>query len=214
MFRKGAGSVLVMAVGVVSLGCSVPLSRSTGYLDGYPAFVDHHLVNAVVEIPAGTNDKWEVEKTSGGLHWEKKDGKPRVVQYLGYPANYGMIPRTSLPETLGGDGDPLDVVVLGPAADRGSVVRARPIGVLRLLDDGERDDKIIAVPLEGPLSDAVDLDSLDSRYPGIRQILETWFTHYKGPGRITSDGFGNVADAMAVVQEASTHFEGALRSSE
>ena len=51
----------------------------------------------MVEIPAGSNDKWEVDKTSGALYWEQEDGKPRVVQYLAYPGNYGMIPRTSLP---------------------------------------------------------------------------------------------------------------------
>ena len=46
--------------------------------------------------------------------------KPREVKYLGYPGNYGMIPRTLLPKELGGDGDPLDVIVLGPAVERGS----------------------------------------------------------------------------------------------
>ena len=164
------------------------------------------LIHVVVEIPAGTNAKWEVEKASGGLHWEQKDGKPRVVQFLAYPGNYGMIPRTSLPYEVGGDGDPLDVLLLGPQVARGSVVQARPIGVLQLLDDGERDDKILAVPLQGPLSDVTSLESLETLYPGVQLILETWFTSYKGSGRITSSGFAGTSDAVAIVREANAYY--------
>ena len=167
MKRKGPYTVLLPLVLAIS-ACASPRERDPSYLDGYAAFADHGLVHVVVEIPAGTNDKWEVEQSSGALRWEHENGRPRVVQYLAYPVNYGMIPRTSLPREIGGDGDPLDVLLLGPRMDRGAVVRARPIGVLRLLDDGERDDKILTVPIAGPLSDALDLETLDARYPGAR----------------------------------------------
>ncbi len=70
-------------------------------------------INVVVEIPTGTTAKWEVTKPDGKLQWEFKRGKPRVVKYLGYPGNYGMLPRTLLAKEDGGDGDPLDVIVLG-----------------------------------------------------------------------------------------------------
>ncbi len=198
---------LVFWLLVVALsGCAT----SRHYVGGYPALAGDGLVHVVVEIPAGTNDKWEVEKESGALHWEQRDGRPRVVQYLAYPGNYGMIPRTSLPAEAGGDGDPLDVLVLGPHAERGALMRARPVGVLRLRDGGERDDKILAVFPSGPLSDVSDLPELDARYPGVLPIVETWFTHYKGPGRIASGGFGDAAEAMAVVREASAYYrEGA-----
>jgi len=186
------------------------------FVDGYPAFanaeggsVDVHsdpLVNFVVEIPAGTNAKWQVDKVTGKLEWERKDGRPRVVQYLAYPGNYGMIPSTSLPYEVGGDGDPLDVLLLGPALERGSIVHARPIGVLRLLDDGERDDKILAVQTQGPLSEVRDLASLDAHYAGALAIIETWFTHYKGPGRLVSKGYGDAAEALSIVKQASGYF--------
>ena len=169
------------------------------YVAGYTAFARPGLINVVVEIPAGTNEKWMVDKSSGLLIWEKKDGKPRVVQYLAYPANYGMIPRTKLPRELGGDDDPLDILVLGPQLKRGAVVQARPIGVLQLLDGGERDDKILAVQTSGPLSDVVDLDSLEHRYPGILPIVENWFVNYKGAGTTTSGGFRDVEDAINII---------------
>ena len=80
-------------------------------------------MHGIVEIPAGACEKWEV-KLDGVMRWDMKDGKPRHVKYLGYPCNYGMVPRTMLGKELGGDGDPLDVLMLGPAVPRG-VPRAR-----------------------------------------------------------------------------------------
>lgn len=195
-----------------------PSGDRPSFVDGYPAFPSGSpsgsssgnqatdLFHFVVEIPAGTNDKWEVDKETGGLHWEEKDGRPRVVQYLAYPGNYGMIPSTTLPYAIGGDSDPLDVLLLGPAIERGSIVLARPIGMLRLLDGGERDDKVIAVGESGPLSDVRDLATLDAHYCGARTIIETWFTNYKGPGGMTSNGFGDAEEALAVIREASRYF--------
>ena len=84
---------------------------------------ENGFVNAVVEIPSGTTEKWEVNKASGQVSWEKRNNVGRVVNYLGYPGNYGMIPQTFLNKENGGDGDPLDIVVLGPSLERGAVVR-------------------------------------------------------------------------------------------
>jgi inorganic pyrophosphatase len=159
-------------------------------------------VQVVVEIPAGTNAKWEVDKVTGRPLLEQRDGGPRVVDYLPYPANYGLLPRTLLPEEQGGDGDPLDVVLLGPARPRGAVVPARPVAVLRLFDEGARDDKILAVDLEGPLGSVNGLEELEERYPGVSAILQTWFTSYKGPGRMQSNGIGDAAEAWFRIDEA------------
>ncbi|MDF1535113.1 MAG: inorganic diphosphatase [bacterium] len=157
-------------------------------------------VNVVIEIPAGTNAKWEVSRQDGSIKWEFKNGKPRIVNYLGYPGNYGSVSRTLLPKELGGDGDPLDIIVVGPALPRGAVVKCRLIGILRLLEDGEQDDKLVAVPLDGPLSDVNDIEALQTKYPGITNILEIWFTSYKGPGSgIEAKGFGNAAAARKVL---------------
>lgn len=160
------------------------------------------LVQVVIEIPAGTNAKWEVSKQSGQLEWEQRHGKPRVVRYLAYPGNYGMVPRTRLPKEQGGDGDPLDVIVLGPALERGSVVAVQLIGVLELLDGGEQDDKLIAVLPGGPLGEVRDLVGLDARYRGASEILKLWFSNYKGPGEMEAKGFGDRASAEKVLAAA------------
>jgi inorganic pyrophosphatase len=140
------------------------------FLDGYPALDATGGVNVVVEVPAGSTQKWEVDKSDGSLRWEFENGEPRVVRYLGYPGNYGMIPRTLLPKERGGDGDPLDVLVLGSALPRGAVVKARLVGVLKLFDGGERDDKLIAVSAKGTFSEVRDLGSLRASFEGITEI--------------------------------------------
>ncbi len=66
-----------------------------------PARNDDGSVNAVIEIPAGTTAKFEVDKASGALKWEYRDGRPRVIDFLGYPANYGLVPSTLLAENKG-----------------------------------------------------------------------------------------------------------------
>lgn len=205
--RRTLARLTLLHIALALAACSTTASPTTDALTGYPAYAAQGIVNVIVEIPAGSNDKWMVDKASGELVWEHENGRPRVVQYLAYPGNYGMIPQTALPKSRGGDGDPLDVLLLGPAVARGAVIAARPIGVLRLLDDGERDDKILAVGVSGPLSDATGLDTLATKYPGTLAIVETWFTHYKGPGRAVSGGFGDAAEATAIIREASRYFD-------
>ena len=171
-------------------------------VSGYVPVSSNGLITVVIEIPTGTNTKWEVSKDSGHLKWEIKNGKPRVVQYLPYPGNYGMVPRTKLPKESGGDGDPLDVLVLGPAISRGAVIQARLIGVLQLLDSGEQDDKLIAVIPGWPLGDVVDITELDRKYPGVSKIVETWFANYKGVGVLEARGFKQRCAAHEILRQA------------
>src|SRR5210317_1159823 len=72
------------------------LSSGINYLKDIEPINSDGTVNVVIEIPTGTNEKWEVSKKTGDIEWEFKKGKPRIVKFLGYPTNYGMIPRTLL----------------------------------------------------------------------------------------------------------------------
>ena len=177
-------------------------SRPFNFVTDLPALGSAGNINVVVEIPAGTTAKWEVSKPAGTLEWENQDGKPRIVNYLGYPGNYGMIPRTLLPKHAGGDGDPLDAIVIGTAVERGVVVEAKLIGVLRLLDRGEQDDKLIAILKDSPLSAVNSIDELDARFPGVSDILEIWFSHYKGQNKLQTNGFGGPSDAREILDYA------------
>ena len=177
------------------------------FLTGYQPLNGDGSIHVVIEIPAGTLAKWEVDKSDGKLRWEFKKGKPRVVKYLGYPGNYGMVPRTLLPKKLGGDGDPLDVLVLGPAVPRGTVVKVSIIGVLKLLDGGEQDDKLLAVAEGTAMAGVRDLRELNEKFPGVGTIVETWFVNYKGPGELVSLGFGNAKEAERILRASIDAFK-------
>lgn len=189
-----------LAEGITSLD-SLTLRAQQNLYDGFPAVNPDGTANVVVEIPAGTNAKWEVS-TDGLLRLEVRDGVPRVVSYLPYPGNYGMIPNTWLPTDRGGDGDALDVIVLGPALPRGSVVAVRLVGTMQLLDNGEQDDKLLAVMDGTPLAMVQSLADLERAAPGSAALLRLWFTNYKGPGQMVFQGWGEAADAVALLHHA------------
>ncbi|MGF1700887.1 inorganic diphosphatase [Photobacterium makurazakiensis] len=170
-----------------------------------PAMSAEGTINAIVEIPTGTSAKWELNKdNTNQVIWEFKKGKPRVVNYLGYPGNYGTIPQTALPKEFGGDGDPLDVIVLGQAVPRGEVVQARLIGVLKMLDDGEQDDKLIAVIAnDSPFQDVTSMKQLDREFSGVSDIIQLWFSNYKGAnGGMEVQGYEEAPVAQEVLQQA------------
>ncbi len=175
------------------------IKGENNYLTGYDPIDAEGNVNVVIEIPTGTVEKWEVEKSSGNLKWEFENNIPRKINYLGYPGNYGMIPRTLLPKELGGDGDPLDVIVLGPAVERGTVLNTKIIGILKLLDRGEQDDKLIAVMKGSPFFKVNNFVELDSLFKGSTTIIKTFFANYKGPGKMEPLGWENEIESKKML---------------
>src|SRR5689334_12601427 len=99
------------------------------------------MVNAVIEIPKGSKLKYELDKKSGLIKVDRV-----LFSSVHYPANYGFVPQTYCD-----DHDPLDVLVLGqePVVPL-TVMRAKIIGVMRMQDQGEADDKLIAVHADDP----------------------------------------------------------------
>mgnify|MGYP003132939893 CR=1 FL=1 len=95
-------------------------------------------LNVIIEVPLGGEPiKYEIDKASGAMFVDRY-----LYTSMRYPCNYGFVPHT-----LSLDGDPIDVMVVGQRAlVPGAVVRARPIGVLLMEDDGGEDEKILAVP--------------------------------------------------------------------
>lgn len=162
-------------------------------------------INTVIEIPQGDNAKFEVSEETGVMSWELKSGVPRLIKYLGYPCNYGMMPRT-----IGGDGDSLDTLTLGRMELRGTVAQAKVIGVMHLIDGDDIDDKIIAVLPDSPMYGVNNMVELEQQFPGVKTILKTWFENYKGPGSgLVVDSFGDADDAWAVIAAGSAQYQAA-----
>lgn len=173
------------------------------YLNDFTTFTNDSLVNIIIEIPAGTNQKWEVNKDTGIIEWERvNEDSLRVVRYLPYPANYGFIPQTYLPVSAGGDGDPLDVFLLGASEERSKVVPGRVIGIIKMLDKGEQDDKLIAVSKNSHFGSLRTLSELENTYPGVLEILTTWLIHYKGNNLTEIQSIEDEQSAMEVLNLA------------
>ena len=141
-------------------------------------------VNMIVEIPAGTNQKIEFQRgqyVSDTL----AGGAARVINFLPYPGNYGFVPSTMMDVARGGDGDPLDVLLLSESLPTGVRIAVRPIGALLLRDRGEIDTKIIAVPADTAYQVFAVRDYLDLalNHDAARGIIEAWFLNYKGPNK-------------------------------
>ena len=154
-------------------------------------------INVIIEVPIGGEPiKYELDKASGTLWVDRFLYTP-----MRYPVNYGFVPHT-----LSEDGDPIDVMIANtrPIAP-GAVMNCRPIGVLRMEDDGGMDEKILAVPAA----------KLTKRYENVHSVagvpqitldqIQHFFEHYKDlePGKwVKIHGWSDVDEAMRLISEA------------
>lgn len=129
---------------------------------------DRDVVEALIEIPRGSRNKYEVDKATGAVRLDRV-----LYSSVHYPTDYGFIL-----ETYADDGDPLDILVLVEEPTfPGCHVQARPIGVLRMRDDKGTDDKIIAVPVADPrFAHVVELADVSDHW---QREIEMFFRTYK-----------------------------------
>jgi inorganic pyrophosphatase len=157
-----------------------------------PADLADHLP-AVIEIPRGSRLKYEVDKPTGLLRLDRV-----LYSAVHYPTNYGFIPRTHAD-----DGDPLDILVLmQEPVEPLTIVRARPIGGLRMTDDKGGDDKIIAVCIDDPA--VAHYRAISELPPHTMRELERFFTDYKVlEGKFSEVGeMYDTPEAIAVIQRS------------
>ena len=121
-----------------------------------------------------------------------------------YIGNYGYIPSTLSNSSTGGDGDALDVLVLSESLPTGSVVEIIPIGVLKLIDDGERDYKIIAIPADEKLQiiKTSSFAEFEARFNEAKQIIELWFLNYNKTDTSEVEGWGNEMEALKEIKSS------------
>jgi inorganic pyrophosphatase len=168
-----------------------------------PSFSENGHLNAVIEIPAGTNTKFEYDKQRFEFKPDVRDGVVRRVDFLSYPLNYGFIPSTKMEKSRGGDGDPLDVLVLAEHLPTGTVIEVQPIGLLLLKDLGEWDNKVLAIPVDASkrIIRATNWQEFQLEYSAARHIIETFFAYYDGLGTMTLMGWGDEKAALGEVKK-------------
>ncbi len=152
----------------------------------------------VIEIPRGSHLKYEVDKPTGLLKLDRV-----LYSAVHYPANYGFIPRTH-----GDDGDPLDILVLmqEPVAPL-TIVRARALGGLRMVDDMGGDDKIIAVCIDDPAY--AHYETLAQIPSHVKLELDRFFRDYKsleGKKSDVSDFYGR-DKALDIIAESRAAYD-------
>lgn len=154
---------------------------------------------AVVEIPGGSRNKYEIDKKTGVIFLDRT-----LFTATRYPADYGYFP-----ETLAEDGDPLDVLVLvSEPTFPGCRIRVRPIGVFMMEDDGDADHKVIALPVGDPRWEGVnDLGDLD---PHLRDEIEHFFEVYKQleGTKTASLGWRAIDETWPIIEAAKAAYPG------
>jgi len=151
------------------------------------------VVTAVVEIPSGSRNKYELDKESGLIRLDRV-----LYSAVHYPGDYGFIPRT-----LAEDNDPCDVLVLlNEPTFPGCQIDVRPIGVLKMLDRGDPDDKVLAVPSNDPFyGEYFDIADIPQHY--LKEV-EHFFRIYKDleGKRVQTVGWGKSDVAMQVIMDS------------
>jgi inorganic pyrophosphatase len=153
--------------------------------------------NVIIEIRKGERNKYEIDKKTGLLTLD------RVTPVaMGYPTDYGYIPQT-----LCEDGDPLDaLLVIDESVPDGTVVPARPIGVLYMVDGHEGDEKIICVAQDDITKSHI--KSVDDLGDNFRHIVEHYYRHYKDwkndwkGAEVSFKGWGEIKEAKKVIQDS------------
>ena len=151
-------------------------------------------VNAIIEIPQGGEPvTYELAKESGAI---MVDRFLHTAMY--YPGNYGFIPHT-----LSDDGDPCDVIVLNPTpVVPGCVIRSRPIGVLKMVDEAGGDEKILAVPVDKLNPYYTEVSSYRQLPAILIEQIEHFFTRYKDLEKgksVTVNGWGDAGEAAELI---------------
>tara|TARA_R110000868_G_scaffold392875_1_gene663690 strand:- start:6875 stop:7402 length:528 start_codon:yes stop_codon:yes gene_type:complete len=162
-----------------------------------------HDLNVIIEIPAHAPPiKYEVDKDSGAIFVDRF-----MATAMFYPCNYGYVP-----DTLSEDGDPVDVLVVTPhPLLAGSVVRCRPVGVLKMTDESGIDAKIMAVPVSKLTKEYDHVKTYEDLSSGLIKSIAHFFEHYKDleEGKwVKIDGWEGVDSATAEIEASVKRYKG------
>ena len=150
-------------------------------------------VNALIEISQGSRAKYEIDKTTGLLRLDRV-----IYSSFHYPVNYGFIPRT-----LGEDKDPLDILVIcSESIQPLCLVDATVIGNMQMIDNGEKDDKIIAIASKDPtVNHYTDINALPAHFFA---VLKNYFEQYKvlENKKVAIDDFQDKETAYNIINDS------------
>lgn len=175
LIRYGVGVLLGLGAG----GCQ----SDYGSLPTLSA--ERQLIQAVVEVPAGTNQVLVYNPAGNDFRPRQRTGTDQRVEFLPYPGNYGFIPGTRLAPTPGDSlHRPLPVLILAESQPTGTVLEIVPVGVVRLEEGGQMEQVVLAVPARPSqqiLPGVTTWGELTHQYPAARDLLRIWFQQRHRP---------------------------------
>jgi len=161
--------------------------------------------NVIIEIAMNSDPiKYEVDKESGAIFVDRFMGTA-----MHYPCNYGYVPNT-----IAGDGDPVDVLVVTPfPLIPGVVVRCRAIGILKMTDEAGQDGKVLAVPVEKILPMYSNVQKAEDLHELQLRQIQHFFEHYKDLEKgkwVKVDGWGGVDEAKTEILDGVANYQKSL----
>jgi len=159
-------------------------------------------INVIIEIPSNSDPvKYEVDKDTGAMFVDRF-----MNTAMHYPCNYGYVPHT-----LSEDGDPVDVLVITPVPlISGSVIRCRPVGVLKMTDEAGPDAKVLAVPVDKLCTSYRNVTTIEDVQPMMLAQISHFFEHYKDLEEnkwVKVEGWGDTKDAHAEIVNSIKRFD-------
>jgi inorganic pyrophosphatase len=153
-----------------------------------PLHSSNHRINAVVEIPAGTNHIVEYCGITHRFNLKTSSDSGHVLRFIPYPFNFGFIPSTYTSDNGNSPGQPMEVLVLSETIPTGEVVEILPIALISLIYDDGPVLYVVSVPFNEPsrIINAENFEDLNANYPGVVRIIEEWLC-YSNPSRLTQN---------------------------
>lgn len=155
------------------------------------------VVRAIVEIPRNSSNKYEYDGKLGVFRLDRALYSP-----MHYPGDYGFIPGT-----LADDGDPLDVlIIVDEPSFTGCLMEVRPVGLLHMIDQHEKDQKVLAVPNRNPRFDSI--HTIDQVFPHTLKEIEYFFSIYKELQGVKTkiQGWGNPREVRKMISESRQNY--------
>jgi inorganic pyrophosphatase len=181
-------------------GCS---NRQTRNFNSIPSF-SRDYVNVVVEIPAGTSQRIRYSEDDRRFYIDESAGAGGIIDFLPCPGNFGFVPGTFMDPVMGGNGEPLKILVIAESLPTGTVMEVIPLLVLYFNDYSTGHRLVVPIIISIPASHrhqvigAFDYEELFENYPGLVDILIEWFAVFNG---VTPDDLRAMGDGEVAINE-------------
>lgn len=157
-----------------------------------------NIFTVMIEIPKGCRNKYEYDHVNNRIRFDRM-----IYSSIRYPSDYGFIV-----DTLAGDGDPLDALVLiWEPTFPGCIIEVKPIGVLKMWDEKGLDEKIMSVPIHDPFWNHI--DSLSQVPPHLLKEIEHFFANYKilENKETRVEGWADIKEALKIIKDSQDRFK-------